>query len=191
MGFAPDSAHALPFAGFGQGSLLARNLTWGLVRKRTLPTFNDRGTLRGECLSVWGLEGPTSTSADLFYDREAQSRDESSLGKRFVAGGGPLDVSGSPCNIITAVHGHIFVEGSFRIIFLRDALTHLIIIFVVVVSGSIITASAVVEGFPRGRWNPRSFGAIILGEMNFGEMLEIWRLGVWGLNGYDSFPSQI
>ena len=106
-GFAPISAHALPLAGFGHGSLSARNLTWGRARKRTLPAFNDRGPLRGESMSVWGLEGPTSTSADLFYDSEAQSRDESSLGKRFVAGGGPLEFSGSPRStiIITSLRG--------------------------------------------------------------------------------------
>jgi hypothetical protein len=106
-GFAPDSAHALPIAGFGQGSLLARNLTWGLARRRTLPSFNDRGTLRGECLSVWGLEGPTSTSADLFNVSGAPTRDESSLGRRLDAGGGPLEISGSPCStiIITSLHG--------------------------------------------------------------------------------------
>jgi len=133
MGFAPDSAHALPFAGCGPVNLSARNLTWGLARGRTLPSFNDRGPLRGESVSVWGLEGPTSTSADLFYDSEAQSRDESSLGKRFVAGGGPLDVSGSPCNIITSVHGHIIVERGFSIVIFRGVLTRLIIISVVVV----------------------------------------------------------
>ena len=106
-GFAPNSAHALPIAGFGQGSLLARNLTWGLARRRTLPSFNDRGTLLGECLSVWGLEGPTSTSADLFNVSGAPTRDESSLGRRLDAGGGPLEISGSPCStiIITSLHG--------------------------------------------------------------------------------------
>ena len=86
-GFAPDSAHALPIAGFGQGSLLARNLTWGRTRVRTLAAFNDRGILRGECLSVWSLgEGPTSTSADLFNDREASTAGRWSLGRGFVEG---------------------------------------------------------------------------------------------------------
>ena len=60
-GFAPDSAHALPIAGFGQGSLLARNLTWGMARRRTLPSFNDRLDLGlgWQALGELGLElGP-------------------------------------------------------------------------------------------------------------------------------------
>jgi len=89
------------------------------------------------------------------------------------------------------VHGHIVVERGFRIIILRGALNHLIIIFVVVVCGSIISAVAVVVGFRRGSWTQESFGVIILGEMNFGEMSEILRLDVLGLSGYDPFPGQI
>ena len=75
-GFTPDSAHALPIAGFGQGSLLARNLTWGMARRRTLPSFNDRLDLGLGCykynvpkhipkiiyVPVWCFIGPTLTN---------------------------------------------------------------------------------------------------------------------------------
>ena len=153
-GFAPDSAHALPIAGFGQGSLLARNLTWGLARERTLPTFNDRGPLRGESMSVWGLEGPTSTNADLFNDSGAPTKDESLLGRRLVAGGGPLDDSSSA------------VFASVR----RAALNHLINILhgPWAPHGVVIIEVVVVVGFGRRSWNNGSFGDNLLDDMRFG-----------------------
>ena len=103
-------------------------------------------------MSVWGLEGPTSTSADLFNVSGAPTRDESSLGRRLVAGGGPLDDSGSA------------LCASVR----RAALNHLINIVVAVVHGPIIIEVVVVVGFGRRSWDKESFGTIILGDLGFG-----------------------
>ena len=103
---------------------------------------------------MWGLEGPTSTSADLFNDSGAPTRDESSLGRRLVAGCGPLDDSGNA------------VCASVR----RAALNHLIIVLYGpwAPHGVVIIEVVIVKSFSGRRWNDESFGNDSLGDSGFG-----------------------